>query len=382
MSHSAADVAKAASRAFDDLEGFDATQTVHAGTIEATARIRFAKPDRCSVEYSTYANPFNDLEERLAHGVPFVPEELTGMTLAFDGRQSLLLDAGSGTAVLRSGRHVAEPIPGYQVLCELGFLETLTHDFLVRDAGTETIDGRPSLLIGLKPKTAHRSQLLRAVSFPIRRAVIAFDEESLFPNRIQFFPIADSIVGSILPASHPITISYQRVRAGPPPADAFDLAPPEGTRLFREMHVAVDALPDETPFRCNLDALPDHGLSPHRSAGLFAETDSDRAYVVASFATTSSLVTLRAGNYLSRAMARRKARLAEEGDEVKIGALTGRRLDRGSQMPTSNPERPAQMFDVSWERDGTFWFLSADGVDAETLIEIASDLNSRNAESA
>jgi hypothetical protein len=376
---SAAELARAATEAFQDLEGFEATQTIQAGPIQATARVRFRKPDLCSVEYSSYRSPFLDLEEQLSHGAEFVPDEIVGMSFAYNGHHTMLVDAKHSVCLFKPRRHVAEPLPGFQAIAELTFLETLTHDFLVRDPARSEGDA-PTRVLGVKPKTPYRPQLLRAVSYPIRRAVLTFDEKTLFPTHIEFVPDRGTILASLIRSSDGVVLSYADVRTSPPDPSAFQLAPPSGARVFREENLPHGSLPERLPFSLPIDPLTERGFARVEDAcavSLDEERARGYATVVLLRETDSgeeTLVTLRVGNYLSRVMARRRARIAEGGREVQAESWEGRILDRLSSLPSRGPEAPERrtMFDVSWVRNDVFSILSADGAGEEELIEIAA----------
>lgn len=378
MTHPAAELARAAADSFRDLAGFEATQTIHAGPINVSARIRSRRPDCCSAEFTAYTSPLLDAEDRLAHGVEFLPEELVGMTLVHDGRRSIAIDPKTETALLREGRFLAEPLPGFQAIGELGFLETLTRDFLLRDDGTETINGCSAHRIGLRPKYLYRSQLLRSVSLPVRRAALALDAETRFPLQIQFFPSRGTVLASLTPPNEPITVTYERVRLEPPEPDVFDLEPLEGSRRFTEELLAMDELADRLSFPCDLESVTRRGFRPADGrVHLLAEENANRSYITVTLLpetgrTEEAVLTLRVGNYLSRTMGRRKARLSEEGRDTSFDEQTGRILDRADELPDNEAKR--SMYDLFWQRDDVYWFLSTDGLAEEEAIEIASEL--------
>lgn len=385
MSEPITDIARAAARAFSDLEGFEATQILEAGAVSMEARVRFRKPDQCTVEFTTYRSPLVELEERLGHGADLVPDDLVGMTLSYDGQATLLTDPRTSTAVLRTSRELAEPLPGFQVIGELGFLETLTHDFLVRDAGPETIEGRPSRLVGLKPKALFRSHMLKTISFPIRRAVVAFDDETRFPTRIQFLPTRDTVLAALLPPDGLVTLTHRDVRTDPPSGEAFSTDAPEGFRTFREERMSLDAPADRLPFAFSLAPLAERSWRPAGSGPrAFLDESGERGYVAAVLtsadgASRSPILTIRAGNFLSRVMARRRARTAEEGRPTEIAGIPCHLLDRKDQSAAGIEGSPPDALDISWTRDDVFWVLSADGIPEGELTEIAAELVSGDA---
>ncbi len=166
MSNSAAALARSLSARFNDLVAFEATQTIQAGPIEATAHVRFRKPDRVIVQYSTYRNPIAEADEMLGGDVEFSSDDLTAMTLTYDGAHTWHESARSDARLKRLGRTLYEPLPGYDALGELGFLPNLTHDFLIRDAGTTDELGRPAHALGLKPKLVPGNLRNLKVTYP------------------------------------------------------------------------------------------------------------------------------------------------------------------------------------------------------------------------
>ena len=77
-------------------------------------------------------------------------------------------------------------------------------------------------------------------------------------------------------------------------------------------------------------------------------------------------------------MSRRKATIAETGTAARIGELDGWVLDRAKQWAQEIPEEsPRKALEASWAQGDVFWFLAADGLDEEQLIELASALVSQ-----
>lgn len=381
MPEATADFARSIVEAYADLEGFEATQTIRAGAIHVAARVRFRRPDLCTVEFQDYSSPLVELEERLANRAEFTGEELVGMSLFFDGKATTAFDPSTAIALERSARSVYEPLPGFRAICELGYLETLTRDFLVRDAGNEAIEGRPARLLGIKPKQSYRSQLLRAVTFPLQRATVAFDEETKFPKRLRFFPSQGTLLATFLGARDPITIEYTNVRLETPASTSFSFSPPEGSRVFREEFVDGAELADRIPFGCSFDSLERRGYRLLDEGGPVAvDEENSRAYFTLRWGldeagAESRILTLRAGTFLSRNMSRRRATIAEAGKAVVFGDIEGHLLDRGRLWAEQIPdESPRKAFEASWTHDEVFWLLAGDGVEEEELVDLASAL--------
>ena len=384
MPSSTAEFARSVVTAYLDLDGFEATESIQAGPVQVTARIRMRKPDMCAVDFQAYRSPFLELEERLTNGAEFTEDELAGMSFAYDGRDTLVSDPKSSIAIRKPSRSLVEPLPGFFVLGEIGFLGALTHDFLLRDAGEEVIEGNPTRLLGLKPKRSYRSCLLKAVTFPIRRALVAFAEDSKFPQRIEFFPTHGTLLSSLIAPHDSVTITYRDVRLEPPHSDVFSLLPPAGSRTFREEFVRTEDLAERLPFVCSIDPLLQRGYRlPNGGGTVLVDEASARGNCTLSLKSEDGsgephLLTLRAGNFLSRNMSRRKATIAETGTVARIGQLEGWVLDRANRWAQEIPEgSPRKALEASWVQGEVFWFLAADGLDEEELIELASALASQ-----
>ena len=368
--------------AYRKLSGFEATETVEAGSIRVVARIGFHPPDNLAVEYQTYVNPLLELEERLTGDAEYSAEELVGLSLHFDGQRTWLYDATTGVCVVKAFRSLFEPLPELPVLGEIEYARDLPHDYLLRDLGTETIDGRTARVVSMKPKHAHRTHAFKMVAFLTRKASVAFDEETLFPVRLSFSPSPSSHTCQLLGPDGRVTIHYSGVRLTPDGAPPF--SPPEGTRVFHEESLAIDELPARLPFSLSLDPLREAEYTAIDGRALLAEdAEHDRAYCTATFIRreeseeqNTRYVTLRAGNYVSRNMARRRVAIAEAGEELAIGSQAVRFLDRREvweeHAPGIDPgEAPREL---SWERDGVFWFLTGLNIERSVLTQLGSDL--------
>ncbi len=387
MGPSIAEFARSVAESCAMQDGFEATESIKAGSIEVTARVRCKRPDMCAVEFHSHRSPLSELEERLMNGAEFTEDELIGMSFAYDGRGTWISEPKTATFIRKPSRALFEPLPGFRALGEIGFLESLAHDFLVRDAGEETIDGAPARLLGLKPKSAYRSQLLKAISFPIRRAVIALHEETLFPMRIEFFPARSTVLSSLVGERDPVVITYRDIRLEAPDVSAFSLTPPERARVFHETFVPIAKLVDSVPFSCDLEPVLQRGYHAiDGGATITVDAAHSRGYCAVVMASQDDeqdprLLTARTGNYLSRNMSRRRATLAQGGELAQIGSIEGRILDRGSQWAEEMPqETHRKLFEAFWTEDESFWFLSGDGLEREELIELASGLATRENE--
>ena len=379
--------AHAVVEACQKLSGFEATESVEAGPIHVVARIKFHRPDGLAVEHQTYVNPLLELEERLTGDVELTADELVGLSMRFDGQRTWLYDASAGVCVVKTSRSLFEPLPEMHVLGEIGYLRDLPHDYLLRDLGPETIDGRDARVLSLKPKRVHRALAFKMVAFLARKASVAFDAETLFPVRLSFPPAPSSQTHQLLGPNGHVTVSYSGVRLtadAPPP-----FAPPEGTRVFHEGWLAIDELAVRLPFPLSIDPFHDAGYESIDGHALLAEdAEHQRAYCAASFihrgeteGERAQYVTLRAGNYLSRNMARRRVTTAEAGEELMIDDQAARFLDRrGLWEEHASGIDPAQApLELLWERDGVFWFPTGVNIERIALTQLGSDLIEKSA---
>jgi len=381
MPESTAEFVRSASAAYAQLQGFTAVEEVRAGPIAVTAAVRVRKPDLCTVDFRSIANPIAELEERLVNGAEFTAEELIGLPLAYDGKGTSIHDPKNSVALRKTSRALFEPLPGFRALGELGFLETLTRDFLVRDAGDEAIDGQPMRHIGLKPRETYRSQLLRAITVPIRRAVVAFDVETLFPRRIRFFPSRGTILQAMLGDREHVTIEYTDVRLETPDEGVFTPIAPEGWRLFQETQTPSDGWAEGLPFPFPMEPLLKRGFSPDpSSATVTVDAGNERGYVSLLFhadseGETERLVTLRAGNYLSKNLGRRRATIASEGRATSVGPFEGHVLDRGASWGDEvSGSEDRTLIEIMWTADEVFWFLAGDAIGEAELLDLVEGL--------
>jgi outer membrane lipoprotein-sorting protein len=382
MVSSAAEFARSAVDSYQGLDGFAATEAVRGASIEATARVRFRKPEMIHLEYRTYRSPITELDEALTNGAEFTEAEIIGMVFSYDGRSTWLYDAGAGVAIQKPSRALFEPLPAVEAMGEIAFLEQLTRDFLIRDAGTETIAGRSTRLLGLKPKHSYRSHLLKSVTFPIRRATVALDEETLFPLRIRFYPAVGSALLPLAGAKGAITIEYSDVRREAPEHAVFAFSPPEGTRVFRETVLRTEELSERLPFPFAIDGLlqQDYRLLGGAGSATIDEKNG-RGYCTLTLVPEQETenrprwVTVRVGNYLSRNMSRRNATISEAGKDVRVRSLNAKLLDRrplwAERVPDAEPRAPLE---IAWEEGGVFWFVAAEGVEESGLTGLASSL--------
>ncbi len=386
MAQSVRELARAAMAAYERLESFEATQKISAGPIHAEARVRFRKPDKITVEYRSYQDPLVEFEERFTGGVEFVADELVGMQLIYDGCGTWLYEAKNDIAFYRPGRTLYSPLPGTNSLGEIGFLRDLTRDFLLRDAGQESIGGQTVHRLGIKPKAQHRSLLLKEEAFPLKKATLALDAETSFPLRITYTPAGPSTLSLLVGSSTSVTIEYSDLILDKVNEERFTFTPPEGARVFREERTPKDALEETLPFSVPLQVLEEdvgYALYGDR-ATVTINDEKDRAYALLTLVPseegdsgerTRHVLTLRVGNYLSRNMSRRRAMLSDQGEEIAIDEVSARFLDRGAlvkdQLPT---EAARQIIEVGWEKDGVYWFLLGEELGKDALIELATTL--------
>jgi len=380
MGSSIADFARSVVASYRDLSGFTATETIRGRAFDIEARVRFSRPERIAVEYSTYRDPIAELDDALTAAREFTGEELIGMTISYDGRQTWIYDAKMNLAIRKQWRALFEPLPGFNAIGEIGFLEWLIRGFLLRDRGEGEVGGRSARMISVKPKRPYRSQLLTSVSFPIEQATVAFDLETHFPLRITFFPSRGSALFPLLGPNGAITIEYTDLRLEDLDPATFTFSPPEGARVFVEEPIDRDGPTARLPFSLTIDPVLERRFRLLEGGTAAVDEKNRKGYCTIVFTREEDgqtpVLTLRAGNYLSRNMSRRRGILSEKGEEVELADHPARLLDRRSlwegelQGSESHP-----LYEVGWERDGLFLFLIGDGIDREELISLADALN-------
>lgn len=374
--------ARAAAAAWRDLAGFSATESIQGGGFEVKAHVRVRHPGRIRVEYLTYRNPLLELEEDLAGGAEYTEEELTGLALLHDGRQTWIKDARSSIDICKPHRALYEPLVGFDTLGELGFLDTWTRDYLLRDLGDETVSGREARTLRIKPKQPARSHFLSVVSCPIRFADVSFDQETLFPVRIRFSPATDAPLAQLLPPGEIVTVEYTDVRLDPPEPGQFEHAPQSDTRVFVETPVSSDELRDRLPFPFDVERLTRDGQPPiDGRAVATVDEDHGRGYAIIPLAVDPApegprrSATLLIGNFLSRNMARRRVALAEKGEPLLLGDEEARILDRRADWSERFPQMPAApLFEVLWEVEGVYTFLVMEGYERDEAVQTAMRL--------
>lgn len=265
MSTTFLEFVRATSDATRARDAFEARQSVRAGKLDVQARVRFRAPDRLAVEYTTYANPLADLDEAFGGHAEFASADLIGAFLAFDGRTTRAFSPQTGTALVAPGRRLYEPFPDTDVLGEVGFLDDLARDFLVRDGGETSWAGRSARVVGLRPKRRWISSVVRTKTFTLERAEVTLDAETHFPLHIEFVPEPTAAVAALLDGGERITIDYADVRLAPPGGATFAPAFPDGVRVFTEEPLTLDAAAS-LPFPLPVDALRARGFAadlPH-----------------------------------------------------------------------------------------------------------------------
>ncbi len=392
MPSSVATFAQLASEAFNERDGFEASQTIHSSGLRIEAHVRRLGPRSIHVEYRSYQSPWLQLQESLTGLVEFVADELCSMTLDCDGHHTWIMDRSSSTAWRKKGCQLYEAIPGLSMVGELSFLERLSQDFLLRDEGEHTVADRCVRRMGLKPKVSYRSALLSTVTFPIRKATVDFDSQTYFPLQITFFPSEESPAASILGPQASIHISYNDVRILKEESSPAAFTVPEDFRQFDESTVVSSDIDQQLPFSVNQAILGQHGFDAESARAVMnRDSQSDRAYVTLQYASPaqptmneatpderpiSPMLTLTVGNYVSRNMARRRKTISEDGQLASDPSLPLKLLDRKpiweSQFQGIDTRHaPVEAF---FEKDGVYWYASATGIALDSLESLALDL--------
>jgi len=386
MIPSVAEFARLASVTSKERAGFEATQVTEAAGLKIEAAVRRFGARFISVEYHAYQSPWTELEETLSGQIEFIGDELCGLSLHCEGQVTWVYDPSTNTAIRKIGSQLFEPLPGLATLGELAFLETLTQDFLLRDMGEQQVDQQAVRQVVVKPKQAFRSQLLSSMTFPIRKATIDFDMETLFPLNISFVPSSGSPVASIVGTDAAIRISYKDVRVLESTDSAKPFAPPADAHVFQESRVSIQDLPASVPFPMPLHPLSDHGFETGEWPVLLTiDTENERAYAAAHFSAASdsseegaqpARLALSLGNYMSRNMARRRTTFSEMGKPSSQDSLPVKLLDRSGLWEQQLPGIDAQHAPIEafFEKDGVFWFLSATGIAIDAMEELVHDL--------
>ncbi|MCD6495564.1 hypothetical protein J7K60_05865, partial [Candidatus Bipolaricaulota bacterium] len=216
----------------------------------------------------------------------------------------------------------------------------------------------------------------------------SIDPETLFPMRILFYPTQRSPLYYIAGPSTPITIDYRDVMFAVPKEDLFSFEPSEETRVFSEEETRDKDLADTLPFTLDLERISQRGYKLHSDRiTLTANEGRQRAYAFLSFekagsnSKRTSGLSLRVGNYLSPDMNRRRALLADNGEEVDLASTTGRIIDREALLKDEIPESVRRsLLEIGWQENQVYWFLLGEGIDREELIGIASAMTSSDDE--
>jgi len=364
------------------LSGFEATEAVDAGPIHVEAHVAVYRSGHLDVAFQTYEHPLLELEQQLTGDAEYVPDEIVGLSLHFDGQQTWLHDPSTDVCIVKTSRFVFEPFHELSLMGDIQHLRDLPHDYLLRELDPETIDGRETRVLSLKPKKMHRVHVAKLIAFLATKLSVAIDVKSLFPSRLVFSP-APSTQASLLLGPHgQISIRYSNVRL--PSATASPFSPPEGTRILHEDQIPVDELPGSLPFTLPLAPLHDAGFSPMDDRALLArDAEHARAYFKILLLRTpadskepSQYITLRAGNYMNRNMARRRVTAAEAGEKIEIHEVSAWYLDRRSVWEEHAPQADSSQAprELCWEHDGVFWFLIGVDVERSDLEQLASSL--------
>ncbi|MBE0635705.1 hypothetical protein IH601_06900 [Candidatus Bipolaricaulota bacterium] len=366
--------------------GFSATQAIQSGPLKVEAFIRQCGHRFTRVEYSVYQNPWFELEEALSGQVEFTGDELCGLMLHRQGRTTWLHDPTRNVVIHKLGSSMVEPIPGLATLGELSFLHTLAQDFLLRDFGEREVDDQPARRIGLKPKQTYCSHLLSTTTFPIRHATIDFHTETLFPLSISFFPSPASPAASIVGPNTSIRVSYKDVRVLTSADCEHDFVSPPDARVFEEVEVRLQDLPERLPFAARLSGLSDHGFSVSESTVMLSiDADNKRAYATAAFSPSQpsedtdaveTRLTVAFGNYVSCNMARRRAIFSERGVPATDETCPVTLLDRSAlwEERFAGIDIKFAPVEAFFEKESVFWFLSGTGMGLDSIETIAAAL--------
>ncbi len=382
MSTSVVDFARTSVEAAKRWKTFEAQETMKAGPIEAAAHVRFREPDDATVEYSKYASPLPELEEMLGGHVDFVEDELRSMTLVHADGRTWHVQTKPQSVLVRPGRTLYDPLPTFSSIAEVRFLRTLTSDYLIRDLGESSLRERPVRGLAIKPKNPRVLYLLKNTTYPFSRAEIFLDTETRFPLRIRFVPLPDSPLAPFLFPDGWVSIDYEDVELGPLDPAFFLIHPEQEQRTFRESFPPSDKIAYVVPFDLDLEGLMTGEPGATSSASVVVDDRNERAYVTFHAALPRpagmALYTAWIGNFLSRAMARRRSIIAEHGDPLDLNGHKAIFLDRNVLWQKKyGQDTPRPMIEVSWEQDGVFLILSGERVAKDDLLSVAGRIRAR-----
>lgn len=376
-----ADFARAVTESTRARTSFEARQSIRAGSINISARVRFRAPDRATVEFTAYASPLAEMDDLLGGYAELAPSDLVGASLAFDGKTTRTFTPRMATSLATPGRHLYEPIPGCDALAELAFLDDLARDYLLRDAGETVCAGRAARILGLKPRRPWASSLFRGKAFRLERAEVTVDAETLFPLRVEFTPDRSAAAAAALPAGGRVTIEYTDVRLGEIDEATFSPTPPVGTHVLAEDHVPLDEAAN-LPFPLPTSVLAARGFQPvDDRAAIVLDSARERGYATlvlrlpGDAGRDEGALVLRVGNYISRLTARRRTLAAERGEAIAVRGHEARYVDRRTLLGSDAATRNLPLLaDVTWEHAGVFWVLSGERLSKDDLVAVASDL--------
>ncbi len=388
MDGSITEFTKEAMKTCKDLEGFSATQEIRAGPIKARARLHFRRPGKITLEYRSYEDPLADFEEKLS-GSEFIPSELMAMQIIHDGHETWIVDSKRNVTIKKLGRRLYSPLRLPDGIADIDMMYHLTSDFLLRDEGQETINGRKARKIGLKPKSQQRISLFKDETFPVKKGVVSIDSETLFPVHIVLWPSPRSPLYYIVGPSEAITIDYKDILLNAPKDEAFEVTTPEQMKVLHEQEVPANNISEKLSFDIPVKILEDRGYRLRDNLALItASQKGDRAYALLSFQGEESNnkppsgISIRVGNYLSLDMNRRRALIATSGEEIDLTSKKARIIDRGSLLKDEIPQSAQRsLFEVSWHQEEVYWFMLAEGIQKEDLADIAAAIASPDTQS-
>ena len=383
MSNKEVEMANQAMDRFQNLESFQGKQTVSAGQLSIEARIKFRKPRSLTLDYISYKDPYEEFAKEYSGGAEFLGEELEQCHLIYDGRYTLLHDRGRNTALKRKGKDLQDPFGEIDLFGQLGFLEDLTKDYLLKDKGKGNIDGKNVYRLGLKPKTDRRSLFLKTEVFDFDHAVMAIDVESGFPLKITFFPKETSSSTFGTRADRQLVVEYSDVRFDQVKKEVFKFDKKKVDQFFQTDLIAGEDYEEKIDFPIKISPAEEkgYGLIGNKFS-LTRSRDKEKFYASLDFLryenngeTPPDYLMLRFGNYLSREMSRHRSYVTGKGEEVELGSKNIRIADRGKAMKDKMPEELQQpTYEIGWEEKGHFFYLLSRGQEKEKVLSTAEEM--------
>lgn len=377
-------LAQKAIEAFDSLESFRAHQTITAGNIYIKALVEFQKPRNLFVQYQDYQNPMEEFQVLLTGGPEYLGEELCNKTIKFNGQRTWIHDQSSGLAEEKNGKRFYTPFTRISVLGQLGFLPGLIQDYLLKDDGQGTIEGRQVQRLSLKPKQRRRSYFLKTEIFQMREAQLALDEETGLPLKIVYTPSEEATLTDIPAPTGQIVVEYSDYVLNEVSNERFKFDSSKADKVFKEETVSTEELREDLPVSLNIGPLQDEDFELiSENVPVMVDQDRNKMYCSISFMKDQPrsqegmppTVQVWAGNYLSKELSRHRSFTAEHGEDIELGTVNGKLVNRAEVVSEELGQDLGQSFlELGWETKGKFFYVMSQGLSADKLQQICMEI--------